>query len=159
MIHAAIALGTNLGDLEANIQEALRLLDGNAGKVLRASSCFKTEPWGFHSKNPFLNAVAVIGTELSPGRLLDVLQRIEWDMGRRQKSIDGQYHDRIMDLDILFYGDTVLETSRLRIPHPLMERRPFVLDPLFEVCPQWVHPVLKKTVAEIREDFLNSKPN
>ena len=128
-----LSLGTNLGDREANIRRAVELIKQRVGEVVRCSSLHVTEPWGFSSFNLFVNAAIAVQTELSPWQLLETTQQIEREMGRQQKSSDGIYHDRIIDIDILLYGDLTLSTPTLIIPHPHMQEREFVQKPLQEI--------------------------
>ena len=133
---AYLGLGSNMGDRERNIRQAVRLIGARVGAVVRQSSIIQSEPWGFESENWFANAVVCFRTTLSPYELLYATQQIEREMGRRQKSTNGQYHDRIIDIDILLYDDTTIDTPELTIPHPLMEQRDFVMTPLREIMEQ-----------------------
>ena len=127
------SLGTNLGDKEANIGEAIRQISELIGTVERQSTLYVTEPWGFESENLFVNAAVCCTTGLTPRQVLDATQRIEREMGRKVKSVDGQYHDRIIDIDILMFGDLKIDEPDLKIPHPLMHEREFVMKPLNEI--------------------------
>ena len=131
-----LSLGTNLGDKEQNLLSAITEIERRIGPVRAQSAFLSTEPWGFESANTFLNAAVCVETELSPTALLRATQQIERDMGRTQKSVDGQYHDRIIDIDILLYDDLHINTKKLTIPHPHMYERDFVLIPLREILPQ-----------------------
>lgn len=128
-----LSLGSNLGDKEHNILEAVRLLAEKAGTIVKCSSLMVTKPWGFESENDFVNAAVALDTELSAHQLLDTTQEIERMMGRKRKSVGGRYHDRIIDIDILLYGDEEIHDERLTIPHPYMNERDFVMLPLKEV--------------------------
>lgn len=128
-----LSLGTNLGDRRCNIQTAVDLIGERIGVVVRVSSLYETEPWGFSSDNMFVNAAVCVSTSLSPRALLSETQIIERDMGRTFKSVNGQYHDRIIDIDILLYDDISLDEPDLKIPHPLMNERDFVMNPLREI--------------------------
>lgn len=128
-----IGLGSNLGNRKALIDEALRLLDLRVGHVERISSFYETEPWGFQSPHPFLNAAALVMTRLTPEECLTVTQRIEQQLGRTRKSTDGQYHDRTIDIDLLHYDDLHMRTAELTLPHPLIEEREFVKRPLRDI--------------------------
>ena len=143
-----IGLGTNTGDKQNNLITATALLAERVGEILALSSMYETEPWGFESDNTFLNAVLVQKTSLTPSELLNVTRLIEIEMGRIEKS-NGSYQDRIIDIDILMYDDIIMQTSRLTIPHPLMHKRLFVMQPLAEVAPEMIHPVLHKTIQEL----------
>ncbi|MCI6829182.1 MAG: 2-amino-4-hydroxy-6-hydroxymethyldihydropteridine diphosphokinase [Prevotella sp.] len=128
-----LGLGTNLGDKEENIGEAVRRIGELIGTVECQSTLLVSEPWGFESENTFVNAALRCSTELEPMDVLEKTQEIERAMGRTQKSVDGQYHDRIIDIDILMYDDLHIDTKTLKLPHPLMKERDFVMIPLEEV--------------------------
>lgn len=128
-----LSLGTNIGHKEQNMLTAISKIREMIGVVRRQSSFIETEPWGFSSENTFLNAAILVETELSPLELLHITQQIELEMGRRQKSHGGEYHDRIIDIDILLYDDIKMSTEELTIPHPLMTERDFVMIPLNEI--------------------------
>ena len=130
---AYLSLGTNLGDKRKNIAEAIKNIGELVGDVVRQSALYETEPWGFRSDNRFVNAAVCVDIQLSPRRLLEVTQRIEREMGRTLKSDGGEYHDRIIDIDILLYGDLHIDEPDLKIPHPLMHERDFVMTPLNEI--------------------------
>ncbi|RRD77318.1 2-amino-4-hydroxy-6-hydroxymethyldihydropteridine diphosphokinase [Tannerella forsythia] len=147
--HVYLSLGSNQGNKRKNMITALALLAERAGDIPSLSAFYETEPWGFDSENMFLNAVAHLQTTLSPVELLSLTQQIEGELGRTVKSENRTYHDRPIDIDILLYDDWVCETPELTIPHPLMHRRRFVLEPLAEVAPALRHPVLHRTVEEL----------
>ncbi len=128
-----LGLGTNLGRKAHNLNQACKLIEKRVGQVVRLSSFIETEPWGFQSENSFLNAVAMVHTQLSPRQVLEATQQIERQMGRRQKSVDGHYHDRIIDIDILLYDHLTINEPDLVVPHPKMKQRPFVMEPLREI--------------------------
>lgn len=152
MAKAYIGLGTNIGNKRRNLITAAALLAERAGDVLSISSFYETEPWGFESDNTFLNAALLLETELEPLQLLSLTQEIEKEMGRTQKS-DGAYHDRIIDLDILLYDLCVINEAALVVPHPLMHKRQFVMEPLAEIAPMLMHPILNKTMLELAEEI------
>lgn len=152
MAKAYIGLGTNIGNKRRNLITAAALLAERTGDVLSISSFYETEPWGFESDNTFLNAALLLETELEPLQLLSLTQEIEKEMGRTQKS-DGAYHDRIIDLDILLYDLCVINEAALVVPHPLMHKRQFVMEPLAEIAPMLVHPILNKTMLELAEEI------
>lgn len=134
---AYLGLGTNLGtDKAANLRQAVKFLSEQAGHVLACSSFIETEPWGFQSVNTFLNAVVAIDTPHTPHELLRITQSIERSMGRTHKTIDANYKDRIIDIDILLYGEETIHDADLTIPHPLIMQREFVYLPLFEIAPE-----------------------
>ena len=134
---AYLGLGTNLGtNKAANLRQAVELLGEQAGHVLACSSFIETEPWGFESTNTFLNAVVAIDTSHTPHALLRITQAIERSMGRTHKTVDGNYRDRIIDIDILLYDNEIIHDADLTIPHPLILQREFVYRPLFEIAPE-----------------------
>ena len=130
-----IALGSNMGDRRSLLNRAIALIEERVGAVQRVSSFIETEPWGFESEHPFLNAAVMVLTTLSPIECLDATQQIERELGRKKKSKGGKYHDRPIDIDLLLYGDLKLSTPRLTIPHPHMYERDFVMIPLREILP------------------------
>ena len=147
-----LGLGTNLGNKIENLTRAIEALSLALGTCKAQSSFLETEPWGFESDNGFLNCVVAFDTELTPLELLDTTERIERELGRTVKSTGGNYHDRLIDIDILLYGNTVIESERLTIPHPLMHLRDFVLMPLAEIAPDAIHPTLCKSIKELLEE-------
>lgn len=128
-----LGLGTNLGDKQKNLNDAIRMLENQVGEVEKVSSVIETEPEGFKSDNMFLNAVVKVRTALSPFEILDITQDVEKSLGRKEKSSNGIYHDRVIDIDILLYDDINISTPRLVIPHPRMTQREFVMTPLAEI--------------------------
>ena len=144
-----LGLGTNLGDKECNLRIAVNKIEERIGKVISLFAFYVTAPWGFFSANSFLNAVVCVQTVLTPEQALAVSQTIETDMGRTVKSVQGQYHDRLIDIDLLLYGDLILDTPTLKLPHPLMHKRRFVMEPMAEIAPSVWHPVLKETMKGI----------
>ncbi len=128
-----LGIGSNLGDKERNINKAIELIGKRVGTVVACSSFYYSAPQGFQSPNDFVNVVVGCQTSLSPEELLLATQQIENDLGRKTKSHDGHYHDRIIDIDILLYDDITVDTPELKIPHPLMQTRAFVMIPLKEI--------------------------
>jgi 2-amino-4-hydroxy-6-hydroxymethyldihydropteridine diphosphokinase len=135
-----LGLGSNLGNKQQNLNLAVSELILYAGNILKVSSFYETTPWGFASENSFLNAVVLLETNYAPLVLLRKTQEIEKRLGRSKKS-DGTYSDRIIDIDILLYDRQVIDLPELKIPHPLMTERDFVLRPLLELTPDLIHPL------------------
>ncbi len=128
-----LSLGSNLGDREKNLRRAIDMLSERVGKVLRVSLFMETKPWGFVSDNIFYNACVKVDTDLTPQELLAATQEIEKALGRTRKSEGGKYCDRTIDIDILLYGDITVDDENLKIPHPHMYERDFVMIPLKEI--------------------------
>lgn len=145
----AVSLGSNLGKREENLKHALHLLHERVGDVVACSSFYTTEPVGFKSEHLFLNAAALLECSKPVGEVLLLTQQIEKDMGRKQKSTEGGYADRIIDIDLLFYGGGVCHTPQLTLPHPRMHERRFVLEPLAEIVPDYIHPVLHESYHDL----------
>lgn len=142
-----LALGSNLGDREKNLARAAQEI-AVLGKVKKVSSFIETEPEGFKEQPRFLNGAVLLETELPPDLLLDRLQRIEADMGRRRSFKNAP---REIDIDIIFYNTLIFKGARLTLPHPRAHLRGFVLRPAAEIAPDFLHPVLQKTVKELSE--------
>lgn len=149
-----IGIGSNLGEKLKNCRKALELIKAKGIAIRKVSSFFETEPWGVAAQPSFINAAIEADTVLSPDQLLTVLKDIEKDMGR-VKTI--KWGPRIIDLDILFYGDEIVETESLKIPHPLLHERDFVLLPLNEICPDKIHPLKRETIRKLKEDLRHAK--
>lgn len=128
-----LSLGSNLSDRHATMRRAIDMLNAEAGTVDRQSSLLETEPWGFESANKFLNMCVRLLTTLTPEQLLLKTQDIEKRLGRTVKSVDGKYHDRPIDIDMLMYDDVNISTPTLTLPHPHMHERDFVMIPLREI--------------------------
>lgn len=162
MSRVYISLGSNLGDREKNIKEAIRIVSGASLlptkepkkkiNVVKISSIYETEPVGFKEQNWFLNAVIEIETTLSPQELLVVLQQVE---SKLDKKIERKWGPRTIDLDILLYDDIILDSPDLQIPHKLMHERAFVLIPLVQIAPNIKHPVLNKTSKELVDELID----
>lgn len=143
---AYVALGSNLGDKEANLRRALELLIERGVEIVKTSTFISTEPYGVTDQPTFLNGVCEVRTSLEPLALLHTLLEIEQEMGRVRLRHWGE---RNIDLDLLLYEDVVMDTPELKLPHPDMQNRDFVLLPLAEIAPEIVHPTLQKTIHEL----------
>jgi 2-amino-4-hydroxy-6-hydroxymethyldihydropteridine diphosphokinase len=145
MIRVFLGIGTNLGDRERNLLEARAVLSQTL-EIIKESSICQTAPWGYLDQPAFLNQVIEAQTTLSSLNLLDFLKQTEKQLGRQA---NFRYGPRLIDLDILFYGNRIIQTPRLQVPHPRLTQRAFVLVPLAEIAPEFVHPQNKQTIAQL----------
>ena len=151
---AYLALGSNLGDKEANLRRALELVQQRGVEVVKTSSFICTEPYGVTDQPQFLNGVCEVRTSLEPLELLRTLLEIEQEMGRVRLRHWGE---RNIDLDLLLYEDVVMDTPELILPHPDMQNRDFVLLPLAEIAPELVHPILQKSIEELSNLYISKR--
>ena len=150
-----LLLGSNLGDRKKQMDEALDLISEVIGEVTKRSSFYETEPWGFSSEEFFLNIAMQTLTSLSPEEVMRKIDEIEKRFGRERS--DSGYSSRTMDIDILFYDDLVLDQDILKIPHPRLQDRRFVLVPLNEIAHELIHPIFRKTIGELLQDCTDTK--
>lgn len=148
-----LSLGANLGEKENNLHEAILMIQEQVGMIVSRSAFYVTSPWGFETENTFLNAVVGVKTEWMPLELLAVTQRIERALGRTHKTVDGAYTDRLIDIDILSFDDLAMQTDVLVLPHPLLHLRRFVLEPLCEIAPDWIHPIMGKSASVLLSEL------
>lgn len=153
MSRVFLGLGSNLGNRKKNIQGAVKLIEKN-NRVIKVSSFYETEPEGVKEQPIFLNAVLELETKLSPHQLLNFIQDIEKQLGRKPTVKWGA---RIIDLDILLYGEQIINDDDLKIPHPHFSKRLFVLIPLGEIAPEIIHPVLKRKIADLLRENSDKK--
>ena len=142
-----LGFGSNLGNREEFINTSYKLLEERLGIMIKKSLFIETLAWGFKSENKFLNSVAIFQTDKTPIEALRICNQIEKELGRVREG--NTYQNRTIDIDILFYDDIILNTPELIIPHPLIQKRDFVLTPLKEILPNLIHPVLKKKIKDI----------
>ncbi len=155
MVRAFLILGSNLGDRPAHIEKAGSLIKKKVGKIVAISSVYQTAAWGTTEQSAFLNQVLGVETKLTAEQLLIEVLAIEKSQGRIQGE---KWGPRTLDIDILFYGDLVMNLPELTIPHPEIANRKFVLEPMLEVEPDLVHPVLKKTIRKLYAECKDSLP-
>jgi len=144
---AFLGIGSNLGDRTGNLRHAVNMIRAVTGAAVTESSVYETEPWGFSADTSFLNMVVGIGTSLHPEALLSAILGIEVSMGRIRSR--NKYSSRIVDIDLLLFGDLVLNVKQLQIPHPHLHERRFVLVPLAEIAPDFIHPLFKQSVHSL----------
>lgn len=147
-----LLLGSNLGNRKEILDKAIKLLSQKVGVVILQSKDYETSPWGVTDQPDFLNLVVSIQTRLKPLQILEITQSIENQLGRIRKEKWGA---RLIDIDVLFYGNEIIDEPNLKIPHPLLQERDFTLSPLAEIAPDFVHPVLGKTILELREKLIS----
>jgi len=141
-----LCLGTNLGNREQHLQDAIHKINIQIGKVTAKSSILDTLPWGVENQENYLNQVLRVESDLTPLQLLESIHQIERELGRIRHQ---KWEARIIDIDIIFYNDEIIQLANLQIPHPLMHQREFVLVPLCEIAPLLIHPFLQKTIKDL----------
>ncbi len=146
---AYLLLGTNEGTREKNLENAKELIEKECGKIIHSSSVYETEAWGLKEQNSFLNKALSISTSLDAHSLLAALKYIETEVGRTQTV---KWGPRVIDIDILFYGNEVIDEADLKIPHPFIAERRFTLVPLNEIAKEFVHPILRKSINELLKE-------
>jgi 2-amino-4-hydroxy-6-hydroxymethyldihydropteridine diphosphokinase len=144
-----LCLGSNIGERTENLKEAKKMIAELIGRILTESGLYETEPWGFESENDFLNMVLCVETGLSPSGLMGRILMIESKLGRIR--CETRYSSRSMDIDILLYGEEVYADEAINIPHPRLHERRFVLVPLSDIAPGFIHPVIKKSIKTLLE--------
>lgn len=144
-----LMLGGNLPDSERMIEESVKVLSDRLGKVVSESGLYLSAPWGMKDQPPFLNKALVLQTDLDPEAVLEFCKKTEQALGRSPGMVNGP---RLIDIDIMFMGNLIMDTEALTIPHPRMHLRNFNLIPLDEIMPDFVHPVLNKTIVELTQN-------
>ncbi len=149
-----IQLGSNLGDREGYLKQSQVMLIDEIGLIIKKSSIYESSPWGVENQGSFLNQVLLLETDVKPFDLLDIILNIEKEMGRVRIE---KWGERIIDIDILFYNDEIIETNNLCIPHPYISKRRFVLSPLDEIAKNYIHPILQKTINKLLSQCLDEE--
>lgn len=147
-------LGSNLGDREGYLKQSHDMLMDEIGVIIKKSSIYESSPWGVENQGAFLNQVVLLETAVKPFNLLDMILNIEKEMGRVRIE---KWGERIIDIDILFYNNEIIETNSLCIPHPYISKRRFVLTPLQEIGENYIHPILQKTINELLIECLDEE--
>jgi 2-amino-4-hydroxy-6-hydroxymethyldihydropteridine diphosphokinase len=150
MVETYLLLGGNTGDREYYLKEAIKQIELLIGHVIKQSSIYETEPWGFESPNSFLNQALCVETNLAPNDIITKIQHIE-QLLHRQRTVGG-YESRTIDIDILFYGNSFINEENLVVPHPRLHERKFTLIPLDEINPKLIHPVFNKSIQQLLEE-------
>ncbi len=143
-----LILGSNFGEKNKILKSALEAITGKIGEIVRKSSCYQSEPWGFTSSDNFINIVIELKTQKTPEEILMSIHEIEAGLGRMRDNRGG-YQSRTIDIDILFFDDEIIDEKNLKIPHPRLHLRSFTLIPLAEIAPDFIHPVFAKSIREL----------
>ena len=151
-----VLLGSNLGDRELLVNQACKMIGERCGEIVAKSRLYESEPWGFQSEHWFLNQVVELATSLSPDALMLSLLDIEKELGRDRTTPHNGYVSRPIDLDILYFGNEIIETQLVTAPHPRLHQRRFTLLPLCDIAPDFVHPTLKKTNLQLLDECQDS---
>jgi len=148
-----LLLGSNLGNREQNLLLAKNFIINNIGEIMAESDIYETEPWKMHNENKwFLNQVVLVETQFLPNDILEKIKKYEKLSGRKSLPDKKSYDNRVIDIDILFYENQIINTKQLIIPHPLLHTRRFVLVPLNDIAPEFIHPVMDKSIQELLKD-------
>lgn len=150
-----LSLGSNMGEREKILELSIKEIGKRIGTITKVSSKYETEPWGFVSANKFINMAVEVTTKLSPQEVSDRVHQIEDDLGRTRNSNATGYEDRVIDIDILMIDDIVSDNSVLTLPHPKMHLREFVIFPLCEIAPNAIHPLLRSSIEDIKNNLTN----
>lgn len=151
MTRCYILFGSNQGDKEALLEQACTLINNRCGLLVERSSAYITEPWGFEAEEWFLNELLVVETEMDPDTLMDTLLKIEAELGRVRHPEKEGYCSRTADLDILYFGDKIIQTEKVTVPHPKLHLRKFALMPLCEIIPDFLHPIFNLSQTQLLE--------
>lgn len=154
MHKTVLHIGSNLGDASVHLATCVQMIEGQIGRIETASKIYRTQAWGVTDQDDFLNQGLLVSTIFTAEELLVNCQRIEEELGRKRTT---RWGPRIIDIDIIFYDDVIFNRDDLHIPHPRMHERNFVLFPLAEIIPAWEHPILSQSIAQLKEQSLDSQ--
>ena len=149
-----LQLGSNIGDRLDNLDQSIKIITERIGNVLEKSSVYESTPWGVENQGNFLNQVIFVKSNFDPYTILDLVLQIEKDMGRIRIE---KWGERIIDIDILFIDDLIIESENLCIPHEFIAKRKFVLQPMCEIAPGFIHPKLNKTISQLLEECIDDE--
>lgn len=149
-----LQLGSNIGDRLGNLDQSIKIITERIGNVLEKSSVYESTPWGVENQRNFLNQVIFVKSNFDPYTILDLVLQIEKDMGRIRIE---KWGERIIDIDILFIDDLIIESENLCIPHEFIAKRKFVLQPMCEIAPGFIHPKLNKTISQLLEECIDDE--
>lgn len=149
-----LQLGSNIGDRLDNLDQSIKIITERIGNVLEKSSVYESTPWGVENQRNFLNQVIFVKSNFDPYTILDLVLQIEKDMGRIRIE---KWGERIIDIDILFIDDLIIESENLCIPHEFVAKRKFVLQPMCEIAPGFIHPKLNKTISQLLEECIDDE--
>ena len=149
-----LQLGSNIGDRLGNLDQSIKIITERIGNVLEKSSVYESTPWGVENQRNFLNQVLFVKSNFDPYTILDLVLQIEKDMGRIRIE---KWGERIIDIDILFIDDLIIESENLCIPHEFIAKRKFVLQPMCEIAPRFIHPKLNKTISQLLEECIDDE--
>jgi 2-amino-4-hydroxy-6-hydroxymethyldihydropteridine diphosphokinase len=153
-----LSLGGNVGDVRSNIEKAYRLIEKKCGTITHKSTFYQTPAWGMKEGTPdFTNSAIILESDLKSNALLIELQKIEKELGRIRDLSNPNYIDRTLDIDIIFFNNEIINTKTLIVPHQHMHKRKFVLEPICEINPNYIHPELNKSVKDLLEKLINDE--
>ena len=150
MVNVFLLLGSNLGDRIQLLQQAINCIEAEIAPVVKQSAVYETQSWGKTDSPDYLNQVVLIQTELSAQIVLQKILNIEWKIGRVREE---KWGPRLIDIDILFYGDALIDEPELQVPHPELHKRRFTLAPLAEIAPDFIHPTLNKNILQLKNEL------
>ena len=150
MVDVFLLLGSNLGDRSVLLKQAIECIEEEIAPVIKQSAVYETQSWGKEDSPDYLNQVILIQTELSAQIILKKILNIEWKIGRVREE---KWGPRLIDIDILFYGDALINEPELQVPHPELHKRRFTLEPLAEIAPKLIHPILTKNILQLKNEL------